>query len=69
MKISARNMFKGKVKKVTAGPVNAEVIVELPGGTEIVSMITKTSADSLGLKAGMEVYAVVKASQVMIAID
>jgi molybdopterin-binding protein len=69
MKISARNMFKGKVKKVTAGPVNAEVIVELPGGTQIVSMITKTSADTLGLKEGMEVYAVVKASQVMIAID
>jgi molybdopterin-binding protein len=69
MKISARNTLKGKVKKVTTGAVNSEIIVELPGGTEIVSIITKTSADALGLKEGKEVYAVIKASNVMIAID
>ena len=69
MKISARNTLKGKVKKVTIGAVNSEVIVALPGGTEVVSIITKASAKALGLKKGKEVYAVVKASNVMIAID
>lgn len=69
MKISARNTLKGKVKKVTTGAVNSEVVVELPNGTEVVSIITKTSADALNLKEGMEVYAVIKASNVMIAVD
>jgi len=69
MKISARNVLKGKVKKVVHGSVNSEVFIELPGGTEIVSIITKTSAGSLGLKKGKNVYAVIKASNVMIAAD
>ena len=69
MKISARNMLKGKVKGITPGAVNTEVVIEVAGGAEIVSIITKTSADSLGLKVGKEVYAVVKASNVMVAID
>jgi molybdopterin-binding protein len=69
MKISARNMLKGKVSKMTAGAVNSEVIVQLPDGTQIVSVITKSSAKSLGLKKGREVYAVIKASSVMIAVD
>lgn len=69
MEISARNTLKGKIKRVSEGAVNAEVVVELPGGTEIVSIITKTSAEHLGLKEGKEVYAVIKASNVMIAID
>jgi molybdopterin-binding protein len=69
MKISARNMLKGKVKKVIHGSVNSEIFIELPGGTEIVSIITKTSADTLSLKEGREVYAVIKASNVMIAVD
>jgi molybdopterin-binding protein len=69
MKISARKMLEGKVLKVTAGAVNAEVVVELPDGTQIVSVITKSSAKSLGLKKGREVYAVIKASSVMIAVD
>ena len=55
MKISARNVIKGKVKKVTVGAVNDEVIVELPGGNEIVSIITKSSAESLGLAPGKDV--------------
>ncbi|MBN1771322.1 MAG: molybdopterin-binding protein [Deltaproteobacteria bacterium] len=69
MKISARNMLQGKVKAVTPGAVNTEVIVELPGGTVITSMITRTSAEQLGLAPGKPVYAVIKASNVMIAID
>lgn len=69
MQISARNVLKGSVKSVTHGAVNSEVVIELPGGAEIVSIITKSSADSLGLAAGKEVYAVIKASNVMIAVE
>lgn len=69
MKISARNVLKGKVRKLVDGAVNSEVTIELPGGNEIVSIITKSSAKSLALKKGKEVYAVVKASNVMIATE
>jgi molybdopterin-binding protein len=69
MKISARNILKGKVIKIVRGAVNAEVTLELPGGLQVVSIITISSVDSLGLKEGMEAYAVVKASSVMIAVD
>jgi molybdopterin-binding protein len=69
MKISARNMLKGKVKQVKPGVVNAEVILELANGMEIVSIITKESAEKLGLAEGKEVYAVIKATNVMIAVD
>jgi len=69
MKLSARNVLKGKVVNVTAGAVNSEVILQLPGGQQIVSIITKTSAESLGLTKGKDAYAVIKASSVMIAVD
>ena len=69
MKISARNVLKGKVKQVEHGAVNSEVTIELPGGLEIVSVITKHSAESLNLTAGSEVYAVIKASNVMVMTD
>jgi molybdopterin-binding protein len=68
MKISARNVLKGKVKEVKPGAVNSEVTVVVVGN-EIVSIITKTSAERLGLAEGKEVYAVIKASNVMIATD
>jgi molybdopterin-binding protein len=69
MKISARNVLQGKVKKLIHGAVNSEITIELPGGIQIVSIITKSSAKNLALKKGKEVYAVVKASNVMIATD
>jgi len=69
MKISARNVLKGKIKKIIPGAVNSEVIIETAGGEEIVSVITKESVESLDLKAGKAVYAVIKASNVMIAVD
>ncbi|MGD0750341.1 MAG: TOBE domain-containing protein [Anaerolineales bacterium] len=69
MKISARNILKGKVVKVTRGAVNAEVVLELPGKIQVVSIITLSSVDSMGIKEGKEAYAVVKASSVMIAVD
>ncbi len=69
MKISARNVLKGKVKAITEGVVNDEVIIELPNGLEITSVITKKSVENLGLEEGKEVYAVIKASNVMIATE
>ena len=69
MKISARNMLKGKIKQIKPGAVNTEVIIDLPGGGQIVSIITKESAENLGLAVGKQVYAVIKASNVMIAVD
>jgi molybdopterin-binding protein len=69
MKISARNVLKGKIKQITPGAVNSEVIIELPGGAEIVSIITKTSADKLGLAPGKQAYAIIKASSIMIGVD
>jgi molybdopterin-binding protein len=69
MRISARNVLKGKVKSVNPGAVNAEVVLELPGGVEVVSIITKESAHDLKLEPGKEAYAVIKASSVMLATD
>jgi len=69
MKISARNVIKGKVKKITPGMVNTEVVLVTDGGTEVVSIITKESAERLKLAEGKDVYAVIKASNVMIAVD
>jgi molybdopterin-binding protein len=69
MKISARNTLKGVVKRIEHGAVNAEVTVELPGGLEVVSIITKKSVSDLGLSVGKPAYAVIKASSVMLAVD
>ena len=69
MKISARNQLKGKVVQFTAGAVNAEVVIEIEGGQQISSIITKTSAENLGIEVGKEVYAIIKASEVIIGID
>jgi len=69
MKISARNMLKGIVKEIKEGAVNDEVIIELPNGMEITSVITKSSVQNLALEEGKEVYAVIKASNVMVAVD
>jgi molybdopterin-binding protein len=67
MQLSARNQLKGTIKKVEHGAVNSEVTIELAAGIEIVSIITKQSAEQLQLKKSGVVYAVIKASDVMIA--
>lgn len=66
MKISARNVLAGKVKKVTKGAVNAEVVIALEEGDTVVAIITNHSVDSLGLKEGGSAYAVIKASEVIV---
>jgi molybdopterin-binding protein len=69
MRISARNQLKGTVKKVEEGAVNSEVTLDLSNGLEVVSIITKQSAEQLGITVGKVVYAVIKASDVMIATE
>lgn len=69
MKVSTRNNLEGKVKKIEHGSVNSEVIIELPGGQEIVSIITKTSAENLVLAVGKKVYVLIKASNVMLGTE
>ena len=68
MRISARNVLSGTVTRVVPGAVNTEVTVALPGGTEVVSIITRESAERLELAVGKSVHAVIKASDVMIAV-
>lgn len=69
MKVSARNVLPGKVKAVTPGAVDSEIVVELAPGLEVVAIITKVSAENLKLKPGAKVYAIIKASNVMIGVD
>ena len=69
MRISARNVLKGKIKAIKDGAIMTEVVVEIAGGTEVVAVITKGSADSMQLGVGKEVHAVIKATEVMIMTD
>ena len=69
MKISARNTLTGKVKSLVHGPVSTEVVVEIASGIEIVSVITSHSAQDLGLKQGSVVTVIIKASNVLLAVD
>jgi len=69
MQLSARNMLTGTVKRVVHGAVNTEVTIEMPGGQELVSVITKSSAERLALAEGKPVVAVIKASNVMIGVE
>ncbi len=69
MKISARNHLKGKVKSVKHGAVSTEVVISVGSGVEITSVITESAAAELGLKTGSDVYAVIKATNVIIATD
>ncbi len=69
MKISARNLFNGKVEAVKTGAVNSEVDLVLPGGHKIVAIVTNDSAKVLNLAAGGEAVALVKASSVLVMTD
>jgi molybdopterin-binding protein len=69
MKLSARNVLKGRILKIVDGAVNCEVILEVAPGVEVVAIITKPSVLSLGLAVGCDAFAVIKASSVMIAVE
>ena len=68
MKISARNVLKGKIVEITKGATTAHVKVDI-GGAVVTSSITNAAVDDLGLAVGREAYALVKASDVMIGVD
>jgi molybdopterin-binding protein len=69
MKISARNQLKGKVVSVTKGATTSHVLLDIGGGNLVTASITNNAAEELNLREGVTAYAVVKASDVMIAID
>ncbi len=69
MKLSARNIFKGTVAGVKKGAVNTEVSLDIKGGPTITAIVTNTSADNLGLKAGGEACAIIKASSIILGTD
>ncbi|MGW5956282.1 TOBE domain-containing protein [Methylorubrum thiocyanatum] len=69
MKLSARNVLKGKVVSVEKGTTTAHVKIEIATGQVVTSAITNESVDALGLKIGSEAYAVIKSSDVIIAVD
>lgn len=69
MKLSARNVLKGKVVSVEKGTTTAHVKIEIANGQTVTSSITNESVDALGLQIGSEAYAVIKSSDVIIAVD
>jgi molybdopterin-binding protein len=69
MRVSARNVFKAVIQKVRLGSVNAEITLEIAPGVQAVSVITRDSAESLELSNGKAAYAVIKSSDVMVAVD
>ena len=69
MKISARNQFKGKVVSTDPGAVNGIVKIDIGGGNVVTATISMGAIKELGLETGKEVYAVIKATSVMVAVD
>ena len=69
MALSARNQFPGKVVSIRAGAVMAEVVIDIGGGHQIVSLISASSATRLKLKKGSPVVAVIKATEVIVSTD
>jgi len=68
MRVSARNQLKGRIVEVAKGQTTARVRIDIGGGVIVTSSVTNEAVDDLGLEAGMEAYAIVKASDVMVAV-
>lgn len=68
MRLSARNQIKGKILEVTKGQTTSHVRIDV-GGAVVTASITNEAVDDLGLKVGQDAYAVIKASDVMVAVD
>jgi molybdopterin-binding protein len=69
MKISARNVLKGKITEVHKGATTTHVLIDIGGGSTVVSSITNEAADEMKLDKGRSAAAVIKASDVMVSID
>lgn len=68
MKISARNQIRGKVVEVTKGATTSHIRIDIGQGQVVTASITNEAVDELGLKAGSDAIAVIKASDVMVAV-
>lgn len=68
IRVSARNALEGKVVSVTDGAVNAEVVIELAGGTQVYSIVTREAVAELGLAKGVAATALIKASHIILAV-
>jgi molybdopterin-binding protein len=68
MKFSARNQLKGKIVSIKEGAVNAIVVIEIGGGNEVTATISLDSVRALNLQVGMEAYAIIKATSVMVGV-
>lgn len=66
MEMSARNQLKGTIKSIKHGDIMAEVVIELPGGQQITSVITDDAVQSLQLQEGNQVMAIIKSTEVMV---
>ena len=69
MKLSARNLIKGKIKSIKKGPISTLVVIEIAPKVEVVSVITSEGAGTMKLKKGQTAYAIIKATNVMIGVD
>jgi molybdopterin-binding protein len=69
MRVSTRNVFPAIIRQVRLGSVNAEILLEIAPGVETVSVITRSSAEVLQLQEGRQAYAMIKSSDVMVAVD
>ena len=69
MKLSARNILKGKIKDIEVGAVNVEISIEVAPGLVLTSIITKKSCENLRLEVGKDAYALIKASNVMVGVE
>lgn len=69
MRLSARNQLKGRIVEVTKGQTTAHVRIDIGNGTIVTASVTNEAVDELGLKAGEAAHAVIKASDVMVAVD
>ncbi len=68
VRLSARNCLKGNVISVSDGAFNAEVVLELEGGSRVCSIVTRDAVEELGLKPGVKASAVIKASHIILAV-
>ncbi|MDF1484105.1 TOBE domain-containing protein [Ramlibacter sp. H39-3-26] len=68
LRLSARNQLAGTVKAVENGAVNSEVVITLPGGTDVAAIVTKEAVHELGLKPGVAATAIIKASHLVLGV-
>ncbi len=69
MRLSARNQLKGTIVEVTKGQTTAHVRIDIGNGVVVTASVTNEAVDDLGLRVGGAAHAVVKASDVMVAVD